>query len=128
MRCSDTKLAASLNNGCLAALCFLSSIMDKDGTTQPMSTPPEQTTPVSGAQTTPATPLAAHRVSLQEAGHTARISINPPLDVGTLAELAHLLDAWNAPPAAAAQALAAPMARPARGCWRTARGACANAR
>ncbi len=71
--------------------------MDKDGTTQPMSTPPEQTTPVSGAQTTPATPLAAHRVSLQEAGHTARISINPPLDVGTLAELAHLLDAWNAP-------------------------------
>jgi enoyl-CoA hydratase/carnithine racemase len=63
-----------------------------------MSTPPEQTTPVSGSQATPAAaPIIAHRVSLQEAGHTVRISINPPLDVSTLAELAHLLDGWNAP-------------------------------
>ncbi len=63
-----------------------------------MSTPSEQPTPVSGAQPTPAAASpASHRVSLQEAEHTARISITPPLDVGTLAELAHLLDAWNAP-------------------------------
>ncbi len=63
-----------------------------------MNTPSEQTRPVPGAQTTPAAaPLAAHRVSLQAEGQTARVSINPPLDVGTLAELAHLLDAWTAP-------------------------------
>jgi enoyl-CoA hydratase/carnithine racemase len=71
----------------------------KDGTTQPMSsTPSEQTTPLPGAQpTSGAGTQTAHRVSLHEAGQTARIGINPPLDVGTLAELAHLLDAWHAP-------------------------------
>lgn len=44
-------------------------------------------------------PVATQRVQLQEQGQTARISMHPPLDVGTLAELAHLLDAWNGSPA-----------------------------
>ncbi|HEU5368805.1 MAG TPA: enoyl-CoA hydratase-related protein [Ktedonobacterales bacterium] len=60
-----------------------------------MNTPSEPTTPAPG---TPAQPsLAVHRVQLQEAGQTARISIHPPLDVATLAELAHLLEAWETP-------------------------------
>ncbi len=41
--------------------------------------------------------LATQRIYLQEAAHTAQITVNPPLDVGALAELAHLLDAWRAP-------------------------------
>jgi enoyl-CoA hydratase/carnithine racemase len=63
-----------------------------------MNTPSEQPMHIPGTPPPPANPaLVTHRVQLQEAGQTARISINPPLDVGTLAELAHLLDAWHAP-------------------------------
>src|SRR5690242_14095095 len=60
-----------------------------------MNSPSEPTTPAPGAPAQP--PLAAHRVQLQEAGQTARISIHPPLHVATLAELAHLLEAWDMP-------------------------------
>lgn len=61
-----------------------------------MTTPPEPPTAPGKA---PAPPVATQRVQLQEAGPTARISIHPPLDVGTLAELAHLLDDWRGSPA-----------------------------
>lgn len=60
-----------------------------------MNSPSEPTTPAPGAPAQP--PLAAHRVQLQEAGQAARITLHPPLDVATLAELAHLLEAWETP-------------------------------
>lgn len=64
-----------------------------------MNTPFDPTTPAPGTMPTPATPaLTTHRTTLLEEPYTARISINPPLDVGALAELAHLLDTWQAPP------------------------------
>ncbi len=63
-----------------------------------MHTPPEPTTPSPGTTPAPAAPaLNTHRFQLHEARQTARVSIHPPLDVGTLAELAHLLDTWHAP-------------------------------
>ncbi len=53
-----------------------------------------------GASSTPDTPMpVTQRVQLWATAHMARLTINPPLDVGTLAELAHLLDTWSAPPA-----------------------------
>jgi enoyl-CoA hydratase/carnithine racemase len=63
-----------------------------------MTTPSE---PTAAGKTPPPTapPVATQRVQLQEQGQTARVSIHPPLDVGALAELAHLLDAWQMPPA-----------------------------
>src|ERR1051326_6970879 len=65
-----------------------------------MNTPSEPTTPPAGKASTPPIPaVAPHRAHLQAEGQTARISIHPPLDVGALAELAHLLEAWNEPPA-----------------------------
>jgi enoyl-CoA hydratase/carnithine racemase len=68
-----------------------------------MNTPSEPTTPAPGAPAQP--PLAAHRVQLQEAGQAARITIHPPLDAATLAELAHLLEAWETPASLKAVAL-----------------------
>lgn len=64
-----------------------------------MNTPFEPARPAPGTPPTPAAPsLTTQRVRLQQEAQTARISIHPPLDVGTFAELAHLLDTWNAPP------------------------------
>ncbi|HEY7348545.1 MAG TPA: enoyl-CoA hydratase-related protein [Ktedonobacterales bacterium] len=64
-----------------------------------MNTPFDPNTPAPGTPPTPAAPsFTTHRVDIQETAYTARISINPPLDVSALAELAHLLDTWNAPP------------------------------
>jgi enoyl-CoA hydratase/carnithine racemase len=40
-----------------------------------------------------------HRVRLVKEKHIARLNISPVLDAATLAELAHLLEAWNPPPA-----------------------------
>ena len=105
-----------------------------------MHTPPEPTTPSPGTTPTPAAPaLNTHRLQLHEAQQTARVSIHPPLDVGTLAELAHLLDSWSAPTdlkafvldlsacASIANTASADGAAP-RACSRGDRGACANAR
>src|SRR5579859_406774 len=93
------KPAASLSSGCPAAPCSQNSTMDnKDGPASTMSTPFESAPATPNTAPTPFTPPpATHRVRLQEQGPIARLSIIPPLDATTFAELAHLLDTWNAP-------------------------------
>jgi enoyl-CoA hydratase/carnithine racemase len=54
----------------------------------------ESSKPTSGAQSTTAT---AHRVALHSDTSLAYLSISPPLDAATLAEVTHLLDTWHAP-------------------------------
>lgn len=62
-----------------------------------MSMPFGSEAAASGAQKpAPITPPAA-RIHLREEAQVAYLSINPPLDATTLAELTHTLDTWQAP-------------------------------
>jgi enoyl-CoA hydratase/carnithine racemase len=51
----------------------------------------------SGAQHTPSITAAAARIHLREEAQVAYLSISPPLDSATLAELTHTLDTWQMP-------------------------------
>src|SRR5215469_13271984 len=59
-------------------------------TARAMPTPSEPTPPAAPA-------LNTHRLHLHENHQTVRVNVHPPLEVSTLAELAHLLDTWHAP-------------------------------
>ncbi len=51
----------------------------------------------SSEQPSPAAP--ARRLQIQESQHSLRLTLHPPLEATTLAELSHVLEGWNPPPA-----------------------------
>lgn len=61
-----------------------------------MSTPIGSGATASGGQHTPAITPPAARIHLREEARVAYLSISPPLDATTLAELTHTLDTWQA--------------------------------
>lgn len=62
-----------------------------------MSTPFESASAASDAQKIPPITAPAARIHLREEARVAYLSINPPLDAATLAELTHALDTWQTP-------------------------------
>ncbi|HEU5199627.1 MAG TPA: enoyl-CoA hydratase-related protein, partial [Ktedonobacterales bacterium] len=62
-----------------------------------MSTPFGPEAAASGAQPTPSITIPAARIHLREEAPVAYLSISPPLDSATLAELTHTLETWQMP-------------------------------
>src|SRR5690242_19336213 len=62
-----------------------------------MSMPFGSEAAASGTQKPAPITAPAARIRLREEARVAYLSINPPLDATTLAELTHILDTWQAP-------------------------------
>jgi enoyl-CoA hydratase/carnithine racemase len=64
----------------------------------------------------PPSAAPARRLQIQESQHSLRLTLSPPLEAATLAELSHVLENWNPPPTLCALVLhLAPPASAANG-------------